>query len=41
MSGFSEDALRKLNKEELIAIIQEQDVKHESRKEHMKILLQR
>ena len=35
MSGFSEEALRKLNKDELIAIIQEQDGKHERHEEHM------
>ena len=39
MSGFSEEALRKLNKDELMAIIQEQDIKHERHDKHMKNLV--
>ena len=39
MPGFSEEALKKLNKDELIAIIQEQDVKHERHEEHMENLV--
>ena len=38
MPGFSEEALRKLNKDELVAIIKEQDVKHERHEEHMENL---
>ena len=38
MSGFSEEALRTLNKDELIAIIQEQAVMHERHEEHMENL---
>ena len=39
MSVVSEEALKKLNKDELIAIIQEQDVKHERHEEHMENLV--
>ena len=39
MSEFSEEALRKLNKNELIAIIQEQGVKHEKHEEHTENLV--
>ena len=39
MSGFSEEALRKLNKDELITIIQEQDVTHERHEKHMENLV--
>ena len=39
MSRFSEEALRKLNKDELIVIIQEQDVKHERHEEHIENLV--
>ena len=39
MPGFSAEALRKLNKDELIAIIQEQDVKLEKNGEHMENLV--
>ena len=39
MPGFSEEALRKLNKDRFIAIIQEQDVKHERHEEHMENLV--
>ena len=39
MSVVSEEALKKLNKDELIAIIQEQDVKHERQEEHMENLV--
>ena len=39
MSRFSEETLRKLNKVELIVIIQEQDVMHEKHKEHMENLV--
>ena len=38
MSGLSEEALRKLNKDELIIIIQEQYVQHERHEERMKNL---
>ena len=39
MSGFSEEVMRKLNKDELTAIVQEQDVKHEKHEEHMENLV--
>ena len=39
MSGFSEEALRKLNKDELITFIQEQGVKHERHEEHIENLV--
>ena len=39
MSKFSEEALRKLKKGELITIIQEQDVKHERHEEHIEDLV--
>ena len=39
MSGFSEEALRKLNKDELITFIQEQGVKHEIHEEHIENLV--
>ena len=39
MSRFSKKTLRKLNKDELVAIIQEQDVKHERHEEHMEDLV--
>ena len=39
MPVFSAEALRKLNKDELIAIIQEQDVKLEKNGEHMENLV--
>lgn len=39
MSVFSQEALRKLNKDELIAIIQGQDVKHERHEQHMENLV--
>ena len=39
MFGFSEEALKKLNKDELISIIQEQYAKHERHGEHMKNLV--
>ena len=39
MFGFSEEALKKLNKDELISIIQEQYAKHERHEEHMKNLV--
>ena len=39
MSGFSEEALKKLNKDEMIAIIQEQGVKHGKHEEHMGTLV--
>ena len=39
MFGFSEEALKKLNKDELISIIQEQYAKHERYEEHMKNLV--
>ena len=39
MSKFSEEALRKLKKGELITIIQEQDVKHERHEEHIENLV--
>ena len=39
MSGFFKEALKKLNKDELIAIIQGQDVQHERHEEHMENLV--
>ena len=39
MSRFSKKTLRKLNKDELVGIIQEQDVKHERHEEHMEDLV--
>ena len=39
MSKFSDEALRKLKKGELITIIQEQDVKHERHEEHIENLV--
>ena len=39
MFGFSEEALRKLNKDGSIAIIQEQDVKHERHVGHTENLV--
>ena len=36
MSGLSGEALRELNKDELIVIIQEQDVNCERHERHMK-----
>ena len=39
MSGFSEEAVRRLNKDGLIAIIQEQDVKHQRHQDNMENLI--
>ena len=39
MSEFSEEALRKSNKHETIANIQEQDVKHERDEKYMENLV--
>ena len=39
MPGISEEALRKLKKDELIAIIQKQDVKNKRPDKHMKSLV--
>ena len=39
MSGFSEEALKKLYKDELITIVPEQDVKHGKHEEHMENLV--
>ena len=39
MSEFSEEAVRRLNKDGLIAIIQEQDVKHQRHQNNMENLI--